>query len=129
MSRPRIRTIKPECWQDEAVGSLSHMERLLWIGLITMADDEGRLRAPVTAINGHVFPWDDLANTRVKKALDAIEAAGLIVQYEHDGKPYAAFPKWGDHQKIDRATSSKLPAPGRGNVVELSTNDRRKGAA
>lgn len=129
MSRPRIRTIKPECWQDEAVGGLTHTERLLWLGLITMADDEGRLRAPITAINGHVFPWDDLPNVKVKRALDAIEKVGLIVQYEHDGKPYVAFPSWAAHQKIDRATSSKLPASNRGTLVEPSTNARRTDAA
>lgn len=36
-SRPRIRTLKPECWQDEKIGQLSRDARLLFVGLITMA--------------------------------------------------------------------------------------------
>jgi hypothetical protein len=57
--RPRIRTIKPEMWADEKVGQLSRDARLLFVGLITMADDEGRLRGCPAAILGHVFPYDD----------------------------------------------------------------------
>lgn len=57
-TRPRIRTLKPELWQNEKVGDLSHGARLLFVGLITMADDEGRFRARPSVILGHVFPYD-----------------------------------------------------------------------
>ena len=39
----RIRTIKPEFWEDEDVGRLSPMARLLFIGSWSLADDEGLL--------------------------------------------------------------------------------------
>lgn len=130
MARPRIRTLKPECWQDEAVGHLSHTERLLWVGLITMADDEGRLRAPAAAIIGHVFPWDEetMTTRKLYAALDAIQAVGLIVRYEHEGRPYVAVCGW-NHQRIDKAQTSTLPAPPAGSLVELSPNDPRQVAA
>lgn len=109
--RPRIRTLKPECWQDEAIGKLGPWERLLWVGLITMADDEGRLRALPAAIAGHVFPYDDVPPAKIKKWLEAIEAAGLVVLYDHDGVGYAAITGWRAHQKINRAQPSRLPEP------------------
>lgn len=123
MSRPRIRTLKPEIWQDEEVGRLDHSERLLFIGLITMADDEGRLRALVPAIAGHVFPYDDSAAAKVKRWLKAIANTGLIVCYEHAGTPYVQIVGWAKHQKINRAQESKIPAPpvtDQGNVTPLA---------
>jgi hypothetical protein len=114
----RIRTLKPGAWQDERVGDLSHGARLLWIGLITMADDEGRLRELPTAINGHVFPHDNIANAKLVRWLVEIEETGMIVRYEAAGKRYIDLPNWRAHQRVDRPSPSELPAP-------PSTIDRR----
>lgn len=112
MSRPRIRTIKPELWQDEKIGELTRDQRILLLGLITMADDEGRLRALSSLILGQVFPWDaDVSPVKLRRWMAAIEDTGLVVQYEHDGKPYAAFRHWKRHQRINRPSPSLLPPP------------------
>lgn len=125
-TRPRIRTIKPEMWQDEAFGTLSSHARLLFIGLITMADDEGRLRAMPSAIVGHVFPYDEMKPSKLKALLEEVANRGLIVQYEAQGVPYVCLPGWSKHQKINRPSPSVLPAP-RGvrlsAVTEDSVND------
>lgn len=110
-NRPRIRSIKPEAWQDENVGALSHGARLLMVGLITMADDEGRLRALPSVILGHVFPWDEIPPRKLETWLAEIERAGVIVRYRDEGKPYAAFRHWRRHQKINKPTPSVLPPP------------------
>ena len=109
--RPRIRTLKPEIWEDEAVGRLGAWERLLYIGLITMADDEGRLRALPAAIAGHVFPYDDLAPKKIREWLDAIDVSGLVQLYHDGGTDYVQIKGWTCHQKINRPTPSTLPAP------------------
>lgn len=109
--RARIRTLKPEVWEDEAVGKLGAWERLLFVGLITMADDEGRLRALPSAIAGHIFPYDDHPPAKILKWLDAIARAGLIQRYESDGTEYVQIKGWSAHQKINRPTASTLPAP------------------
>jgi hypothetical protein len=119
MSRPRIRTLKPEMWADEKIGGLSRDARLLFVGLITMADDEGRLRAMPAAILGHVFPYDDDAPRKLAKWLEQIEMYGLIVRYEHAGKPYISLSGWERHQKINRARKSDLPAPPSHNVHHI----------
>lgn len=109
--RPRIRTLKPELWEDEAVGRLGPWERLLYVGLITMADDEGRLRALPGAIAGHVFPYDDVVPPKIRKWLEAINTADLIVLYHRDGTDYLQITGWAKHQKINRPQASILPAP------------------
>lgn len=111
MGRPRIRTLKPELWQDEAVGSLGPWERLLYVGLITMADDDGRLRAMPAAIAGHCFPYENPAPSRIKKWLGSIEGASLIECYTVSTVPYVEIVGWLDHQKIDHAKPGGLPSP------------------
>lgn len=123
MPRPRIRTIKPEMWADEKIGDLSHGARLLFVGLITMADDEGRLRALSSAILGHVFPYDEVTPAKLKRWVGELSGAGLIVTYKVDEKPYIAFRHWRRHQKINRPTESVLPAPPNHEIVtENSVN-------
>jgi hypothetical protein len=107
----RIRTIKPSFWGDARVAGLSRDERLLMIGLISLADDEGRFLASTTAIGGHVFPHDELAPAAIRRWRDAIAKAGLIELYKVDGREYGWFPNWSKHQKINRAAKSPLPEP------------------
>lgn len=124
--RPRIRTIKPEIWADEAVGHLGPWERLLFVGLITMADDEGRLRAPSAAVIGHVFPYDGIAHAKVRRWLRALHDGELIVLYEIDGTPYVQICGWSKHQKITRPTRSSLPAPTAEHTGRLFVTDEAK---
>lgn len=109
--RPRIRTLKPEVWQDERVGNLSHGARLLFVGLITMADDEGRLRELSTLILGQVFPYDDISSAKLSRWLAEIAASGMVKRYVMDGCCYIAFRHWTKHQRVDKANDSELPAP------------------
>jgi hypothetical protein len=118
MSRQRIRTIKPELWHDEAVGSLSRDARLLLIGLITLADDEGRFRALPAALLGHIFPYDHDAPRRLGAWAAEIEATSTVVFYEVDDKPYGVFRHWRRHQRINRARVSVLPEPPDQQIVE-----------
>jgi len=111
MTRPRIRSLKPETWADEKIGRLSRDARLLFIGLITMADDDGRFRALPSAILGHVFPYDDDAARRLDKWMGELEAQRLVVRYEADGFTYGSLNGWARHQRINRASISELPAP------------------
>lgn len=111
MTRPRIRSIKPEMWHDEAFGSLTPNARLLFIGLITMADDQGRLRDLPAAIVGHVFPYDAVAPAKVDRWLEELAHADLIVRYDAGPHSYIALWSWSKHQKINRPTESRLPAP------------------
>lgn len=122
--RPRIRTLKPEMWADEKIGQLSRDARLLFVGLITMADDEGRLRALPAAIIGHVFPYDDdVTNAKLAKWMRELEQSGLIVTYEASARPYAALTGWSKHQKVNRSNPSELP-PAPDTNTSMTRHDR-----
>jgi hypothetical protein len=109
---PRIRSIKPDLWNDEALGGCSPLAILLFFGLITQADDEGRLRAHPARIKSAVLPFrEDVTIKAVGAALEELHAAGVAVLYSIGGERYAALPAWKRHQRIDRPTKSDLPAP------------------
>lgn len=111
MVRARIRSIKPEIWQDEKIGDLSRDARLLLLGMLTMADDDGRLLAAPMVILGHAFPFDSDAPKKLARWIREVERSGIVQFYEHNGKPYAAFRNWRQHQKINRPSPSSLPEP------------------
>jgi hypothetical protein len=104
---PRIRTIKPEVWMSPQVMNLSHGARLLFIGLITQPDDEGRGVADGRKLTAAIFAGDDdLTNQRVLDLLGDVEAQGLVVTYEAagHGRVYA-LTSWRKHQKVEKARS------------------------
>lgn len=118
MSRRRIRSLKPEFFEDEKVGELAIPTRLLFIGLITMADDEGRLRD--LGIRHTIFPWDEKKITarQVVKMLDEMEDAELILRYEHGVGKYIVIRNWARHQRINKPVASTLPEPPDAVIVE-----------
>lgn len=107
----RIRTIKPSFWADEAVADLTRDARLVLIGLISSADDEGRFLASHSAISGYLFPHDDIAPTRLRKWLDEIEQTGIVRFYSVNRREYGVFPNWKKHQRISKPSPSPLPEP------------------
>lgn len=110
MSRPRIRSLKPEVWHDARVMLVSRDARLLFVALITLADDEGRMLATPAAILGHAYPSDTDAPRKLEAWLQELEAIGLAVRYQHGGLVYLWLPGWGN-QRINKPNPSKLPAP------------------
>lgn len=105
----RIRSIKPEFWQDELVGTLPVHARLLFIGLWTIADDDGRFRANPRFVQAQVFPYDAAAD--VPAALAELERVGRIQLYEADGQAFGWVRKFKEHQRIDKPKPSSHPPP------------------
>lgn len=106
---PRIRTVKPEFWTSATIAKLSIPARLLFIALLNFADDQGRGKCFKREIAGFAFPYDDEVD--VGPLLDELEAAGLIHRYEADNRPHFHVVSWFEHQRINRPTPSRLPAP------------------
>lgn len=107
----RIRTIKPTFWGDDRVSDLSRDARLLLIGLISSADDEGRFLASHSAVAGYVFPHDNIPQAKLRGWLDEIERAGVIRFYSVNRREYGAFPNWRKHQRISHPQPSSFPEP------------------
>lgn len=105
----RIRSIKPEFWQDEKLARVPVAARLLFIGLWNIADDEGRLRGSPLFIRAQVFPYD--ADIDVEAALSQLANINCIDRFAVDGESYIQVCNFAKHQKIDVRRKSLLPAP------------------
>jgi hypothetical protein len=121
--RPRIRTIKPEFFKDEKVRSLPVGARYVAIGLVSAADDRGRLQFVVAGIRGHVFPDGDVSEKQVAKALSEIVATGFARDYEAGAWSYLWLPKFWKHQRINRPSESDIPAHPDDPYAHLSVRD------
>lgn len=107
---PRIRTIKPELWESEKLGSLSAIARLTFIGLISLADDEGRGRGEPRFLLGRIHPYsNDVDAGLLDVALRDLGSTGLVEFYKVNGCSYYEIPGWSENQRIDHPTKSKMP--------------------
>lgn len=107
----RIRTIKPEFFTSLTIADLTPERRLTFIGLWTHVDDEGRCVDDPRLIKAALWPLDDRTAADVEADLQALTEASLITRYTLNRKRYMAVTGWREHQKINRPTKSKLPAP------------------
>lgn len=106
---PRIRSLKPDLWQDAKICRLGRDARLLFLGMITQADDEGRMRASAGVLRGLIFPEDDLRNKQVQGWAEEIQDAGLARFYEVRGEIFAELLGWQRNQRVSHPRSSSIP--------------------
>lgn len=104
--------MKPDIWDDDAIGAVSIPARLLFLGLITQADDDGYLPGTPKWIGSKIYPYDDAVGIKdISTWIKELAEVGLICSYEVDGRSYIWLPNWKNHQSIDKRyyTPTKLP--------------------
>ncbi len=99
-------------WANEKFAELPCMARLLQIGLINLADDQGRIKAHPSYLRSQLFPYDeDVTVGDIRKWLACIIANGTVISYEVDGKDYIQLVNWWDYQVLQYASPSDHPRP------------------
>lgn len=117
----RRRFVHPAIWSDGRIQEMTRDERLLFVGMITLQDDEGRLVASPVSLRGAIYPEDKgLTDAKVEKWRDYVCIRNENVWlYEVGGRQYIwlarAVPKW---NKPDHPTPSELPPPKAGRRIE-----------
>lgn len=127
---PRIRTVKPEFWEDELLGVIPRDARLLFIATFNMADDEGLLRWTPAYVKAQAFMYDDdLAIADVGKIMQCLADVGLVFPYIGGvaQQQMAVVVNFRKHQRINRPQKSKLPPPSLGNYKVREMYARRDG--
>lgn len=128
----RRRMIDPNFWESIDVWKLTIRQRLLAIGLISLADDEGRGLADPLWIKAKLFPHDDEVRTAdIEADLGALQKHLSFVVYETEGKIFYEWTNWRKWQTVDKPRKSNIPPPpensdtSRGIFGEYSGNSRR----
>lgn len=102
----RIRTLKPEFWTDEKVVKLSSYARLLFIGLLNFADDDGYLWDEPITIKLRILPLD---NVDCSALLNQLVEAGMLLRYAADDDKVALHVlHFAEHQKVSHPAPSKI---------------------
>ncbi len=106
----RARNIKPSFFTNEDLVELPFEDRLLFIGLWTLADREGRLEDRPKRIKMAVFPAD---NVDVDASLARLAKSGFIARYEARGIACIQVLNFAKHQNPHvREAASELPSIG-----------------
>jgi hypothetical protein len=94
----RIRSIKPEFFDDEELCAFGPWHRLCFAGLWTQADKAGRMEDRPKRLKAKVFPYDDLD---FEALLSDLATAGFITRYTVADRRYICIPEesWGEHQR------------------------------
>lgn len=110
----RKRMLDPQIWRDRKVIKLNATEVLIWIGCISVADDEGIFEPDPEALHFE-FGRFDVNPQQIGTALNRLEDLGMLVKYDDDA--YAFLPNWYKHQTLNRPKETKLRRPPR-SIVE-----------
>lgn len=123
MSRKRM--INPSFWRDEKIAECTYLERLLFQGLWSFAEDNGVGRAVPRLIKADIFPYDDVSSDLIKNGLIHLNKLRLIQLYEIDGQHYYWVCNFAKHQTINRPSICYLPTLPEDGLTEdsLSTHD------
>lgn len=92
----RARNIKPGFFKNEDLVELPFEDRLLFIGLWTLADREGRLEDRPKRIKMEVFPADDVD---VETSLTRLASTGMLHRYEVGNGRYIQIVNFLKHQR------------------------------
>jgi len=114
----RIRSLKPELWEDEKFGALSLLGKVVFIGCICFADDEGRLRGAPDFLRTRLFPYQPTVD--VTPALAELATSGRIIRYLVNHEELIEVVNFKKHQRIDKPSKSQLSPSTLGALLESS---------
>ena len=104
----RARSIKPSFFKNDELAECEPMARLLFVGLWTLADRDGRLACRPLRIKAELFPYD---NCDIGELLGQLQKRGFIDIYESEVGTVLEIPKFAEHQRCHpEERSESLPA-------------------
>jgi hypothetical protein len=92
----RTRSIKPSFFKNEFLAECEPMARLLFVGLWTLADSQGRMEFRPLRIKAELFPYD---NCDILGLLEQLAARGFVRAYESGDVKVLEIPTFGEHQR------------------------------
>lgn len=110
----RTRMVKPALFSDEKLAKVSIPARYLFVGLLTQADDEGKLINSPQQIAGNLFPLENMSLRKIRGWLGELEHVGVIGAYMAKDTPCLLVRGFARHQKVSHPTPSVLPNPPEG---------------
>lgn len=107
----RSRNLKPGYFTNDELAEIGPLGQLLFAGLWTLADREGRLLDRPRKIKAEILPYYE---ADCDALLDALAVRHFILRYQVAGSAYIQIVNWHKHQSPHvKEAASELPAPER----------------
>ena len=120
----RSRNIKPGFFTNDKLADIEPLGRIMFIGLWTIADREGRLEDRPRRIKAEVLPYDD-ADT--ESLLNQLVKQGFIIRYEVDGERYIQVLQFNKHQNPHmKESASTIPAPDKHHASTVQVSEKHE---
>lgn len=108
----RTRAIKPSFFDNDQLGELPPLTRLLFIGLWCEADREGRLEDRPKRLRKTLLGYDAVTDADVDAMLSSLHAAGFIRRYQVGDEHCIVVVNFAKHQNPHpKEKPSDIPAP------------------
>ncbi len=85
---------------DRVLGDRADFSRVLFVLMVTHADDHGRLPGDEGTIKRLVLPYTRKPLTAITHALNGLQTVGLVSWYEVDGQKCIEIEHFSDHQYL-----------------------------
>lgn len=105
----RARNIKPSFFTNDLLGECEPLARLLFAGLWTIADREGRLHDRPKKIKVEILPYDDCD---IELLLIQLEKQGFVLRFDLGESKYIQILNFQKHQNPHvKEGASTIPTP------------------
>ena len=105
----RARNIKPGFFKNEYLAQCDALARLLFVGLWTLSDREGRLEWRPLRVKAELFPYE---NCDVEKLAKQLQNFGFLEVYEaDDGVTYCEITAFTSTKTRTQARKAKTTRP------------------
>ena len=102
----RNRMIKKEFWHSHRILSISPNERLLFISMFNVADDDGILKNSALTMKSVCYACDEnITISMVEDYIKNLLGVGLIEL--NNERTLIRITNWKNHQRIDKPTPSR----------------------
>lgn len=118
----RARNIKPGFFSNDLLAEINPLGRILFAGIWTIADKEGRLEDRVKKIKAQILPYDDCDCDAL---LQALHDNGFILRYASGEDRFIQVVKWCEHQNPHmKEAASTIQAPCLNSAKPESVEDK-----
>lgn len=105
---PRIRTVKPDFWNDEKLGQEPEAIMLTFIGLWNFSDDYGVVKANPLWLKNQIFPYKDKLRIDVFSTwLQRLSELEAIILFTYKGESFYCIRTFRKHQKVEKPSKAR----------------------
>lgn len=118
----RTRNIKPGFFKNDSLAEIEPLGRLLFAGLWTIADRDGRLEDRPKRIKAEILPYD---NCDIDALLTVLFKKTFIIRYEISAQRYIQILNFNKHQNPHiKEPDSEIPPPEQHQISTVQEPDK-----